>query len=131
MCQKIIGNRKLSNRLRTAGCDYLFSFADFCPKQLGSKDVLLKQVVETVCLTCSEPYHHKEDDDEERGELVQEIALWLIETLAMTIKPKKIYPVLFEAAVALINSEDINKMNTGFLVLGAMCEGCSEKIKKK
>jgi Ni2+-binding GTPase involved in maturation of urease and hydrogenase len=56
--------------------------------------------------------------------MVQEIALWLIETLAITIKPKKIYPVLFEAAVALINSEDINKMNTGFLVLGAMCEGC-------
>lgn len=52
---------------------------------------------------------------------MQEIALWLIETLAMTIKPKKIYPVLFEGAVVLINSEDVNKINTGFLVLGAIC----------
>jgi high-affinity nickel permease len=56
---------------------------------------------------------------------VQEIALWLIETLAVSIKSKKIYPVLFEAAIALINSEDVNKMNTGFLVLGATCEGCA------
>ena len=53
--------------------------------------------------------------------MVQEIALWLIETLAIDVKPKKIYPVLFEAAVKLINSEDPNQANTGFLVLGAAC----------
>jgi len=56
---------------------------------------------------------------------VQEIALWLIETLAVTVKPKKIYPVLFEAAVNLVKSEDTNMINTGFLVLGAICEGCA------
>jgi hypothetical protein len=50
--------------------------------------------------------------------------------MAVSIKPKKIYPVLFDAAVALINSEDVNKINTGYLVLGAICEGCAEKIKK-
>lgn len=120
VCEKIIGNRKLSNKLRTAGCDYLFSLADFSSKQLASRDPLLKKVVETVCLTCAEPYHHREDD-EETGEFVQEIALWLIETLAITVKPKKIYPVLFEAAVNLIKSEDTNQINTGFLVLGAIC----------
>lgn len=64
VCDRIIGNRKLSNKLRTAGCDYLFSFADFAAKQLASRDALLKKVVETVCLTCAEPYHHKEDEEE-------------------------------------------------------------------
>lgn len=38
--------------------------------------------------------------------------------------------MLFEGAIALINSEDVNKINTGYLVLGAICEGCAEKIKK-
>lgn len=38
--------------------------------------------------------------------------------------------MLFEGAVALIKSEDADKINTGFLVLGAICEGCAEKIKK-
>ena len=79
VCDKIIGNKKMSNRMRTAGCDYLFSMTDCLPKQLGSKEVLLKKVVETVWLTCSEPYKHREDEDEgEMGEFVQEIALWLV-----------------------------------------------------
>ena len=64
VCDKIVGNKKLSNRLRTAGCDYLFAMADCMPKQLGSKEALLKKVIETVCLTCSEPYKHREDEDE-------------------------------------------------------------------
>jgi hypothetical protein len=64
VCDKIVGNRKLSNRFRTAGCDYLFAFAESMPKQLAAKEALLKKVVETVCLTCSEPHHYKEDDDE-------------------------------------------------------------------
>jgi len=45
VCERIIGNKKLSNRLRTAGCDYLFSLADYCPKQLASRDSLLKKIV--------------------------------------------------------------------------------------
>lgn len=61
VCEKIIGNRKASNKLRTSGCDYIFSLAEFSGKQLSSRDVLLKKVVETVCLTCAEPYHHRED----------------------------------------------------------------------
>lgn len=90
--------------------------------------MVLKKVVETVCLTCSEPYHPEQD--EETGEYVQEVALWLIETLSITIKAKKIYPVLFEAATSLINSNDKNQANTGFLILGSMAEGCSDKLKK-
>lgn len=61
---------------------------------------------------------------------MQEVALWLIETLSINIKAKKIYPVLFEAATALINSADKNQANTGFLILGSMSEGCNDKLKK-
>lgn len=38
--------------------------------------------------------------------------------------------MLFEAVTNLINSNDVHRMNTGFLVLGSMSEGCSEKIKR-
>jgi hypothetical protein len=38
--------------------------------------------------------------------------------------------VLFEAVTNLINSNDVHRMNTGFLVLGSMSEGCSEKVKR-
>ena len=50
--------------------------------------------------------------------------------MSISLKSKKIYPVLLEASVSLINSEDINKNNTGFLLLGGMAEGCAEKLKK-
>jgi hypothetical protein len=96
----------------------LFTITDFYPKLLTAKDSVLKKIVETICYTCSEPHHP--DQDEEAGEYVQEIALWLIETLSINIKAKKIYPVLFEAATSLINSNDKNQANTGFLILGSM-----------
>jgi hypothetical protein len=45
VCDKVIANKKLSNKLRTAGCDYLFTIADFYSKLLTTKDAVLKKVV--------------------------------------------------------------------------------------
>ena len=45
VCDRIITNKQLSNKFRTAGCDYLFSFTDYNPKLLASRDQLLKKVV--------------------------------------------------------------------------------------
>ena len=50
--------------------------------------------------------------------------------MSINLKTKKIYPILLEAAVALINSDDTNQNNTGFLVLSGMAEGCQHKLKK-
>jgi hypothetical protein len=50
--------------------------------------------------------------------------------LAISIKPKKIYPLLFDIAVKFIQSNETNQMNTGFLILGAISEGCADKLKK-
>lgn len=45
ICDQIISNKKLSNKLREAGCDYLFAMADFNPKGISNKQPLLKKVV--------------------------------------------------------------------------------------
>lgn len=50
--------------------------------------------------------------------------------MSINLKSKKIYPILLEASVALINSNDGNQNNTGFLVLSGMAEGCHQKLKK-
>lgn len=90
---------------------------------------MLKKVIETVCLVCSEPYRpHSLDEDS--TDLLQDIAIWTIETLAMNLKAKKIYPVLLEATIACINSTDVNQNHTGFLVLSATTEGCADRVKK-
>ena len=68
---------------------------------------------------------------EEGEEIIQDIALWLLETFAVNLKSKKIYPVMFEAAVSFINAEnDLHKNNTGFLILSATTEGCGDRVKK-
>ncbi len=41
----MIGNKKISNKLRVAGCDFLFSAADFNQKIITGKDNVLKKVV--------------------------------------------------------------------------------------
>lgn len=110
-------------KFRVSGLDFLSTYTEFSGKSFSKKEKLLRKVVETVCLVCSEPFNQERDD--ELTEPVQEIAIWLIESMAISLRSKKIYPILLEAATTLINSDDINKSNTGFLLLGGMAEGCA------
>lgn len=126
ICTRIVGNQQLSPKFRVSGLDFLSTYTEFSGKALVSKEKLLRKVVETICLVCSEPFNQQqEEDDDELREPVQEIALWLIETMSVSLKSKKIYPILLEASTSLINADDVNKNNTGFLLLGGMAEGCS------
>ena len=49
------------------------------------------------------PFKKSEDEDEES---IQDIALWLIESLAINLPKKKIYSVLMEAIKILINTNN-------------------------
>ena len=61
---------------------------------------------------------------------MQDIAIWVIETMAINLRSKKIYPVLLDASMSFINSDDPNRCNTGFLVLSATTEGCADRVRK-
>lgn len=37
---------------------------------------------------------------------------------------------MLDVVTNLINANDIYQMNTGFLLLGSMAEGCSDRLKK-
>lgn len=126
VCKKVIANKRLPEKIRVCAVDFLFKLSDTKKKQLNRNEQMLKEIVEAALLACCEP-PHKEPTDEEP---IQEVTLWLIENLSMNLKPKRIYPVLFEAITNLINSNDIHAMNTGYLVLGSMSEGCSERVKR-
>jgi len=57
VCKQIIGNRRLPEKLRICAIDFLFTIADTKKKQLNTNEHMLKEVVETALLTCSEPPH--------------------------------------------------------------------------
>ena len=70
----------------------------------------------------AEPLKIKEYDEGE--DPIQDVALWLVEILCVSLKKKKLlYGLLLEAITTLINSNDGNKMNAGFLILAATSEG--------
>ena len=67
---------------------------------------------------------------EEDGETLQDIALWLIETLTLRLPKKHVYKTLINEINKLIHSNDENYMNAGFLILAGICEGCATLMKK-
>lgn len=46
------------------------------------------------------------------------------------MKTKKFYPIIFDIIVKLIDSEDPNKMNAGFLILASISQACSDRLKR-
>lgn len=129
VCGKIVREKRLGEKLRICGVDFLFTVVEFQSKMLAKNEGLLKEIVQTVCLVCSEP-PLEQDKQEEDSEPIQEVTLWLLESMAINIKAKRIYPILFESVTAMINSNDIHQMNTGFLVLAGCSEGCFDRLKK-
>lgn len=63
-------------------------------------------------------------------EAIEDIALWHLETYAENIKQKKFYPLIFDIIVNLVNSNDVNKMNAGFLIMGSISKFCAERLKR-
>jgi hypothetical protein len=53
VCKKIISNRRLPEKLRICGVDFLFTVVDIQLRLLQKNPDLLKEVVETACLACS------------------------------------------------------------------------------
>ena len=128
MCKKIILDKSLPEKLRTSGLDFLYSVTFQQVKLLNKNVDLLREVVHTVSMVCSEP---PKPDREEDIEYIQEIALYLIQTLASTVQSKKIYPMMMDEIITpLINSNDPNLMNTGFLVMAGLSDGCSERMRR-
>jgi len=55
VCTKIVKNKRLPEKLRICAIDFLFTLADTKKKQLNSNEQMLKEIVETALLACSEP----------------------------------------------------------------------------
>ena len=56
--------------------------------------------------------------------------MWLILNLIVNLNKKKIYTILLESCDQFIKSQQPDKMNTAFLLLAQMAEGCSELLER-
>ncbi|EAR86075.2 karyopherin, putative (macronuclear) [Tetrahymena thermophila SB210] len=127
MCSnKVLGNPKLSKKIKEVVIDMIFSASQYHKSVFNKNTPLLKKVIESICLIIATPF--SEEDLEDGEEPLQDIALWLVLSLSMVLNKKKTYGVLLEAITALIHSGEPNKMNSGFLILAQLAEGCYEQI---
>lgn len=104
----------------------IYSASQYHKAIFNKNNALLKRVIETICAIISTPF--TEEDLEEGEEPLQDIALWLALSLTMVLNKKKTYGAFLEAVTNLIHSGDPNKMNSGFLIMAQLAEGCYEQI---
>ena len=129
---KTVANAEASEEVKIAGLDFLKELAEnqWKNKILNSNENLLKHVVETLCLiVCTLPKVNEKGQIEDE-QAIEDIALNHIETYAENVKAKKFYPIIFDIICKLIDSGDVNRMNAGYLILGAISQACSERLKK-
>lgn len=125
MCSnKVLGNLKLSKKIKEVVIDMIFSASQYHKGVFNKNTPLLKRVIEAICLIIATPF--TEEDLEDGEEPLQDIALWLALSLSMVLNKKKTYGAFLEAITALIHSGESNKMNSGFLILAQLAEGCYE-----
>ena len=67
---------------------------------------IIQQVVNTLCAVIATPFREEDLDDYE--ESVQDVALYLIQTLTLNLNKKKIYGVLLEVVQKLITVNNAN-----------------------
>ena len=125
MCSpKVLGNAALSKKIKEVVIDMIYSACSYHKAIFNKNAVLLKQVIERICAVIATPF--SEEDLEEGEEPLQDVALWLALSLTITLNKKKSYGAFLEAVTSLIHSGDSNKMNSGFLILASLSEGCYE-----
>lgn len=124
----IIFNKSLSAPLKEAGLDFITTLAYHHRTVLTTDLKVLNQILVYLVSIASQPF--KRDPMDEDTETLQDICLWLIETLTLRLPKKHVYKTLMKEIEKLIHSNDENFMNSGFLILAGISEGCAHLLKK-
>ncbi|CAG9311379.1 unnamed protein product [Blepharisma stoltei] len=118
------GNPKLNLSTRECAMDFLETLGSSNPKILsGNPEVLryLFQHIFTIATEC-------EDDPEETTPV--DMAFRLIDSLAIDLPNKSVYPIAIEFAKALISNPSPIHRKAGVITIGVIAEGCSDYMKQ-
>ncbi|KAL3153296.1 hypothetical protein ABBQ38_011641 [Trebouxia sp. C0009 RCD-2024] len=97
--------------------------AQFKPKQL-SKQQLVKPILEALCKLCAEPEPEDHDQDDQLS--ANKFASQAIDTLALNLQNRWVFPPCLSFAKEAIQSGDPNTRAAGCTVLVVCAEGCCD-----
>lgn len=123
----VIFNKSLSQPLKESALDFIQALAYHHRTILTEDKKILNLILVTLVNLASQPI--VKDPLDETTETLQDICLWLIETLALRLPKKYICSTLLDEIAKLIHSNNENYMNSGFLILAAISEGCAHTLK--
>lgn len=122
--EEVGGNTKLALSTRECAMDFLETLAEVNPKILSNNPEVLKYLLTHVFTIATEC----EDDPVDTTPV--DMAFRLLDTLAIALPNKAVYPVVIEFANLLISNPNPLQRKAGVITIGVIAEGCSDFMKQ-
>lgn len=122
--EKVGANMRLQLSTRECAMDFLETIADMKPKILTTSPEMVKYLLAYIFKIATEV-----DDNPEENTSV-DMALRLLDTLALHLPNKTVYPPVIEITTQLRNSPEARNRKIGLLALGVIAEGCADYVKQ-
>lgn len=120
---KLLLNPKVSKLQKECILDLFHTIGEYHKSVFNKNEQLMQLTLNTICEIIALPLTQEQLEEDE--EPIQDVALWLIQSLTNFLNKKKTYSKLLEIIQILVNSNNSVQMNAGFLIMAQMCEGCS------
>lgn len=96
----VIFNNELPLRVKETGLDFILVVSEQNRKVLSKDAGLLKKVIKDIVGLCALPFKKEEEEEES----LQDVALWLIESLSVSLPNKAFYHVIMTEIGVLLQS---------------------------
>ena len=121
-------NKNVSLNLKESVLDFILVLSESHRSILTKNPPLMKLLLDVLCYLSSLKIN--EEDLVEGQATIQDVSLWLIEALAINLPKKKFFSLVYNNVKMMIGSGNRDQMNTGFLILAGVSEGCYEQLRK-
>ena len=122
--EKVGSNSKLQLSTRECALDFLETIADMKPKALTSSPEMIRYLLTHIFTIATEI-----DDNSDEPSPV-DMSLRLLDTLALSLPNKIVYPHVMELTAQLRNSPHARLRKIGILAIGVISEGCADYVKQ-
>lgn len=122
--EKVGANQKLQLSTRECALDFLETISDLKPKILTTSPEMIRYLLGFIFQIAVEC------DDNPEEDTPVDMALRLLDTLALNLPNKTVYPHVLEMSAQLRASPVSRNRRVGILALGVIAEGCADFVKQ-
>jgi hypothetical protein len=122
--EKVGANQRLQLSTRECALDFLETISDLKPKVLTNSPEMIRYLLGYIFQIAVET------DDNPEEDTAVDMALRLLDTLALNLPNKTVYPHVLEMTAHLRNSTQARNRRVGILALGVIAEGCADFVKQ-